>query len=97
MLEIHLPLLKRFQNIAGVAGGIGFFLGIVIPVFGMLMWNWQCPFGNGIYQIVGFLALTGLISAIVLGNLSAIILVRIAKFQQNSQNITKKTGDIDGN
>jgi len=63
----------------------------------MLMWNWQCPFGEGILQTVGFLVLTGLISAMVLGNLVAIILVRIAKFQQASQNNSKKTGDLDGN
>ncbi len=97
MFEIHLPSLKRYQNIAGIAGGIGFCLGIIIPGIGILVWNWQCPFGNGILQTVSFLALTGLISAMVLGNLAAFILVRIAKFRHSSQKTPKKTGDIDGN
>ncbi len=97
MFEIHLPLLKRYQSIAGIAGGIGFCLGIVIPGIGILAWNWQCPFGSGIFHTLGFLALTGLISAIVLGNLAAFILVRIAKFRHASQKTRKKIGDIDGN
>lgn len=97
MFEIHLPKLKKFQNIAGIAGCIGFVLGTVIPVIGFFILGWNCPFGNGILQIIVFSLLTGFLSAIIFGNLIAYILIRIAKFQQFSRKISSEEGDIDGN
>ncbi len=98
MSEVQLSGFKRYQNIAGVAGCIGFVLGTVIPGIGMLTHEWQCPFGDGIFQTLGFLAITGFISAIVLGNLVAFLLIGIAKYQQQvSRKTPQRDGDIDGN
>lgn len=82
MLEIRPSGLKRYQNIAGTVGFIGFLLGTLIPGIGILTHLWQCPFGNGILQTVGFLAITGFGSAIIFGNLAAILLLGILKYQR---------------
>ena len=97
MFQIHLPHLKKYQNIAGIAGIIGFLLGIVIPGFGFLIFGWHCPFGNGLFQVSVFLVMTGIISAFIIGNLVGFILIRFAKYQHNTQNTSRKEGDIDGN
>ena len=97
MFEIHLPLLKKYQTIAGIAGCIGFVLGTVIPGIGFLTLSWHCPFGNGIFQIICFLAITGFISAIIIGNLVAFLLIRIAKYRQVSRKKQRNEGDFDGN
>ena len=56
MLEVRVRLsgLKKFQNVAGTAAGIGFILGILIPVVGIFILDWHCPFGDGILRIGGF-------------------------------------------
>ena len=82
MFEVQLPALKRFQNVAGTAAGIGFFLGLLIPAVGIFILHWHCPFGDGILQISGFLVITGLGSAIVIGNLTALIIIGVAKIKQ---------------
>ena len=97
MFEIHLPKLRKYQNFAGIAGCIGFVLGAVIPGVGILTLGWSNPFGNGILQTICFLALTGVITAIVIGNLVAFLLIRIVKSQQASRKISSEEGDIDGN
>lgn len=97
MFEIHLPQLKKYQNIAGIAGCIGFVLGTAIPGIGFLTLGWSNPFGNGILQTICFLALTGVTSAIIIGNLVAFLLIRIVKSQQASRKISSEEGDIDGN
>lgn len=97
MFEVQPSGLKKYQNIAGIAGGIGFVLGIVIPFIGMFMLGWQCPFGDSILQTVGFLAITGFGSAIVLGNLVAFLLIGITKYQQVSRKTSSEEGDPDGN
>lgn len=97
MFEIHLPLLKKYQNTAGIAGCLGFVLGTVIPVIGFLMLGWHCPFGAGLFQILVFSVLIGLFCAFVLGNLVAFLLIRIVKYQQNTQKTSGKEGDVDGN
>ncbi len=97
MFEIHLPLLRKYQNIAGIAGCIGFVIGIVIPGIGFLALGWHCPFGNGIFQIIGFIAITGFLSAIIIGNLVAFLLVRRAKYRQESLKERQNEGDLDGN
>ncbi len=97
MFEIRLPLLKRYQSIAGIAGGIGFALGTAIPGIGMLAYSWTCPFGDDVFQVVGFLAITGLVGAIVFGNLVAFTLIGIAKLKQDSRKTSQREGDPDGN
>ncbi len=78
--------MKKYQNIAGIAGIIGLILGITIPSIGMLLYNWNCPFGNGILQRIGFLVVSGFGSAVVIGNLVGILLIGILRlysyFQQ---------------
>ncbi len=96
MFEIRLPLLKKYQSIAGVAGGIGFALGTAIPGIGMLAYSWTCPFGDSVFQVVGFLVVTGIISAIISGNLVAFLLMRIVKYQV-SRKTSQREGDPDGN
>ena len=96
MFQIRLPYLKKYQNIAGVAGGIGFVLGMAIPGIGIFLHSWRCPFGDGIFQTLGFLMVTGIVSAIVLGNLVAFLLMRIVKYQV-SRKTSQREGDPDGN
>lgn len=97
MFELHLPLLKKYQNIAGIAGIIGFLLGTVISGIGFLIFGWHCPFGNGFFRILALSVLIGVICALVLGNLVAFILIRIAKYQQNTGKTSQRQGDLDGN
>ena len=97
MLEIHLPQLKKYQNISGIAGIIGFLLGTVISGIGFLTFDWHCPFGNGLLQILAFSVLIGIICAVVLGNFVAFLLIRIAKYRQVTSKTLQKEGDLDGN
>ena len=97
MFESQLSGVKKYQNIAGIAGGIGFVFGTVIPCIGMLKYGWDCPFGDGIFQTVGFLAIAGFGSAIILGNLVAFLLIGIAKYQHSSRQSSRREGDSDGN
>lgn len=90
MFEIHLPKLKKYQNIAGIAGCIGFVLGTVIPGICFLTLGWHCPFGSGMLQIGGFLIISGLGSAIVLGNLVAFLLIGFAKYRHILSDFSKK-------
>lgn len=85
MFEIQSSGSKKYQNIAGIVGCVGFVLGSVISGVGILLRYWNCPFGDGILQTIGFSFLIGLSCAIVLGNLVAIILVWIAKMRQVSR------------
>ena len=90
MFEIHLPLLKKYQNIAGIAGIIGFLLGTVISGIGFLILGWHCPFGNGLFQILAFSVLIGLFCAFVLGNLVAFLLIGFTKYRQMLFYFSKK-------
>ena len=90
MFEMQLPGFKKFQTISAVAAGVGFIIGVLIPARAIFMNNWQCPFGNGLIQIFGFLGIVGLGSGIVVGNLVAFILIGIAKYRQSPSNLTKK-------
>ena len=89
MFEMQLPGFKKFQTISAVAAGIGFIIGVLIPARAIFINDWQCPFGNGLIQIVGFLGITGLGSGIIVGNVVALILIGIAKYRTPS-NSTKK-------
>ena len=89
MLELQLPGFKKFQTISAVAAGIGFIIGVLIPARAIFINDWQCPFGSGLIQIVGFLGIIGLGSGIIVGNVVALILIGIAKYRTPS-NSTKK-------
>ena len=90
MFEVQLPGLKKLQNVAGAAAGIGFILGILVSAVSILMLGWQCPFGDGILRISGFLAIAGFGSAIVFGNLAALVLIGFAKYRQPSSDSSRK-------
>lgn len=97
MLEIHLPKLRKYQNISGIVSIISFLLGTVISGIGFLKLGWHCPFGIGFFQILAFSVLIGLFSAFVLGNLVAYLLIRIVKFRHYTINSSEREGDVDGN
>ncbi len=88
--EVQLPMVKKFQNVAGAAAGIGFILGIVIPAVAIFILNWQCPFGDGVLRIGGFLVIAGFGSAIIFGNIAALVLIGFAKYRQIFSNSSKK-------
>ena len=90
MFEVQLPMLKKLQNVAGAAAGIGFILGILIPAVAIFILDWHCPFGDGILRIGGFLIISGFGSAIVFGNLVALALIGFAKYRQISSNSSKE-------
>lgn len=82
MFEVQLPALKKFQNVAGIAAGVGFVLGLLIPTVAIFLLDWQCPFGGGVLQVGGFIAITGVGSAIIVGNLTALILIGVTKYRR---------------
>ena len=90
MFEVQLPALKKFQNVAGTAAGIGFILGLLVPSVAIFILHWHCPFGDGILQVGSFIAITGIGSAIVIGNLTALILIGIAKYRQRRSDSSEK-------
>ncbi len=90
MFEVQLPALKKFQNVAGTAAGIGFILGLLVPSVAIFILHWRCPFGDGILQVAGFIAITGVGSAIVIGNLTALILIGVAKYRQRLSDSSEK-------
>ena len=90
MFEVQLPALRKFQNVAGIAAGIGFVLGLLIPAVAIFGLHWHCPFGDGILQVSGFIAITGIGSAIIVGNLTAFILIGVAKYRQLLSNLSRK-------
>lgn len=85
MFEMQLPGFRKFQTISAVAASIGFIIGALIPARAIFMNNWQCPFGNGLIQIWGFLGIVGLGSGIIVGNLAALILIGIAKWRSKDK------------
>ena len=89
-MEVHLPALRKLQNVAGTAAAIGFVLGLLIPGVAIFGLNWHCPFGNGILQVGGFLVMTAIGSAIVVGNLTAIVSIRVAKYRRAPSDTSKK-------
>lgn len=90
MFEVQLPMLKKLQNVAGAAAGIGFILGTLIPAVAIFILDWQCPFGDGILRIGGFLVTAGFGSAIIFGNLVALILIGFAKYRQMLSDPSRK-------
>ncbi len=90
MFEVQLPGLRKLQNVAGTAAAIGFVLGLLIPGVFIFALNWHCPFGNGILQVGGFLVLTAIGSAIVVGNLTALVSIGVAKCRRAPSDASKK-------
>ena len=90
MFEVQLPMLKKFQNVAGAAAGIGFILGTLVPVVAIFILGWQCQFGDGILRIGSFLVIAGFGSAIIFGNIVALALIGLAKYRQILSNSSKK-------
>ncbi len=90
MFEVQLPMVKKFQNVAGAAAGIGFILGTLIPAVAIFIFDWQCPFGDGMLRIGGFLVIAGFGSAIIFGNIVALALVGFAKYRQTLSNPSRK-------
>ena len=78
MYQIRLPI-KRYQNLAGIAAVAGFLFGVVIPLYGFATEQWTCPFGDHITHKAIFGLLSGVVGAFLLGNLSAVALILIAK------------------
>lgn len=90
MFEVRLPALRKLQNIAGNAAGVGFVLGLLIPCVAIFVLNWHCPFGEGILQVGVFLVLTAFGSAIIVGNLTAIVSIGVAKYRQGPSDSSEK-------
>ena len=90
MFEVRLPNLKKIQTISALAAAVGFVIGVLIPARAIFINDWQCPFGSGLIQILGFLGIVGLGSGIVVGNLVALISIGIAKWHQPPSNLPKK-------
>ncbi len=83
MLEVQLPI-RKYQKIAAIAAVVGFLLGMLIPVLAFRGGYWLCPFGSGLIRTGGFVLLTGILSAVVIGNVAAFLLITIAKLRQSS-------------
>lgn len=83
MLEIRLPI-KKYQRMTTIAAVIGFLLGVAVPALAFMTGRWSCPFGSGVIRTGGFILLTGALSAALIGNLAALLLIVIAKFRQSA-------------
>lgn len=97
MFDKQLSVIKRYQHLAGIAGSIGFLVGIIIPSIGLLTRSWRCPFGSGILQTIGFLAITGFVSALIIGNFVALLLIALVKIKHLNWKPQEKKGKSHGN
>lgn len=89
MFEVQPSRSKKYQNIAGIVGCVGFVLGTVISGTGIFLKYWNCPFGEGILPVLGFSILIGLSCGIVFGNLVAILLIWYAKMREVSRKTSR--------
>lgn len=87
--SVKLPI-KKFQNFATVAAVIGFLLGALIPLSSFALGIWSCPFGSGVVATGGFVFLMGILSAVLIGNGSALLLILAAKRRQASKSSHKE-------
>ena len=71
--------MRKYQTIAAVAAVIGFLVGTLIPAFIIGIGRWSCPFGPGVIRTGGFVLLAGILSAALVGNAVALLLIFIAK------------------
>ena len=81
MYQIRLPI-KKYQNLAGIAAVAGFLFGVVIPLYGFATGQWGCPFGDRVIHMAIFGLLSGLVGALLLGNLAAVALILITKLSK---------------
>ena len=87
--SVKLPI-KKYQNFATVAAVIGFLLGALIPLSAFALEIWSCPFGSGVVATGGFVLLMGILSAVLIGNGSAILLILATKRRQASNSCDKE-------
>jgi len=87
--SVKLPI-KKFQNFATVTAVIGFLLGALIPLSAFALGIWSCPFGSGVVATGGFVFLMGILSAVLIGNGSALLLILAAKRRQASKSSHKE-------
>ena len=80
MQEVHLPI-KKYQNITVIAAVVGFLLGALIPAFAFGKGYWSCPFGEGMIRVGVFVLLTSILSALLTGNVAALLVIFIAKLR----------------
>ena len=81
MYQVRLPI-KKYQSFAGIAAVAGFLFGAVLPLYGFATGRWACPFGDHITHKAIFGLLSGVVGALLLGNLAAVALILIAKFRK---------------
>ena len=83
MQEVQLPI-KKYQTITIIAAVIGFLLGTLIPAFAFGKGYWSCPFGEGMIRVGVFVLLVGILGALLIGNVAALLVIFIAKLRQSS-------------
>lgn len=88
MYQVQVPI-KKYQNLASIAAVVGFLLGLLIPLSLFAMGRWACPFGERIIHVTVFVLLTGIVGAVLLGNLAAVVLILIAKYRSLSSQPTR--------
>ena len=80
MHEVHLPI-KKYQTITVVAAVVGFLLGALIPAFAFGKGYWSCPLGQGVIRIGVFVLVTGILSSLLAGNATALLVIFITKLR----------------
>ena len=88
MYQVRLPI-KKYQNLAGIAAVAGFLFGAVIPLYGFATGQWGCPFGGRVIHMATFGLLSGVVGALLLGNLAAVALILIAKSRKLSSRLAR--------
>ena len=83
MQEVQLPI-KKYQTITIIAAVVGFLLGTLIPAFAFGKGYWSCPFGEGVIRVGAFVLLTGILGALLTGNVAALLVIFIAKLRRPS-------------
>lgn len=83
MQEVQLPI-KKYQTITIIAAVVGFLLGVLIPAFAFGKGYWSCPFGEGVIRAGAFVLLMGILGALLIGNVAALLVIFIAKLRRSS-------------
>lgn len=87
--SVKLPI-KKFQKFASVAAVIGFLLGALIPLSAFALGIWSCPFGTSVVATGGFVFLMGILSAVLIGNGFALLIILAMKRRQASNSSEKE-------
>ena len=88
MYQIRLPI-KKYQNLAGIAAVVGFLFGAIIPLYRFATEQWTCPFGDHITHKAIFGLLSGVVGALLLGNLAAVALILIARRRRSLSRLAR--------